>query len=165
MPTFVSDKAKWFAAKETVNLVNNSDKEIKSSYIFGTKKEGVAEPKEPFIYRGPDREALKMLEESGADHLGMDFRKDPEFRQTIRNQGFQDTEEYLKDIGYDEEADAKKFKERASVVSAHEIPKRVKEIKIMGGGRDQTGNVENDTIGGFGDERQRKPEELKVGKK
>ncbi len=164
MPTFVSNKGKWVPAKEEISLQNKGVDPIKSPCIFGTKEEGVAQPGEHFVYRGADREAIKMLNESGEESLGMDFRKDPEFRQIVRNQGFENVEQYLKDIGYDEAADKKKFKEKAEVVKAHEIPERAREIKIMGGGKDTSGNKENDSIGGFGDQRHRSPEELKKGK-
>ena len=161
MPTLISDKGKWYAAKEEVSLVNKKDEPIKSKYIFGTKIEGVAGPGENFIYRGPDREAIKLLNEAGAEHLGGDFRKDPEFRQAVRNQGFNDVDAYLKDMGYDEEADTKKFKDNAELIQAHEVPKVANELRIMGGGQDRSGNKDNDVIGGFGDERERKPAELK----
>lgn len=161
MPTFISLKGKQYPAKEEVSLTNESDKDIVSKYVFGTKKEGVAVPGEHFIYRGPDREAIKMLNEAGAEYLGGDFRKDPEFLQSVRNQNFNNTDEYLKHIDYDEEADEKKFKEKVELVKAHDMPRVAKELRIMGGGQDRSGNKDNDMIGGFGDERERKPAELK----
>lgn len=165
MPTLISDKGKWYAAKEEVNLINEGDTVIKSKYIFGTETPGEVAPGKAFVYRGPDREAIKLLNEAGAEHLGMDFRKDPEFRQAVRNQGFQDVDSYLKDMGYDDEADTKKFQEKAELIHAHEVPKVAEELRIMGGGQDRSGNKENDTIGGFGDERERKPAELKASNK
>lgn len=150
-----------YPAKEVVNLVNKSNKTIKSDCIFGTEKEGVAKPGEPFIYKGPDREALKMLNESGGEFLGMDFKRDPEFRQASRTQGFESIDEFLEYLGYDEKQADKEFEKKASIVSSGEIPKRVKEIKAMGGGRDTSGNSKNDVIGGFGDQQVRPAKEVK----
>ena len=160
MPTFISQRGKWSPAKEELTLTNVGDDPIKSKYVFGTKKEGVAMPGEGFVYRGPDREAVKMLKEAGEETLGQDFKNDPEFRQIVRNQGFQTVEEYLEYLGYDEEADEKDFQKKAVQIKAHEMPKIVKEMKVMGGGQDRSGNKENDLIGGFGEERHRKPSEL-----
>ena len=152
MATFISNKGKWIPAKEEVGLINKSDKIIEYN---GQK----IEPGKPFIYKGADREALKALELAGVDHLGTDFRQDPEFLQSIRNQGFNTVDDYLKHMGYDEEADEKKFKEQAEVVKAHDIPAKVAEINILGGGRDTSGNKDNNAMGGFGDEKLRKPKE------
>ena len=146
MPSFISDGGLWSPAKETIGLINKSDKVIK----YQGKE---INPGEPFIYVGPDREALKMLHEAGAATLGTDFRHDPEFLQAVRNQQFDDIEQYLKHIGYDEEAEKKKFKERTATVKAHEVPTKVEQIKAMGGGKDFSGNKDNDVGGGFGDEK------------
>ena len=164
MPSFISNRGKVVPAKEEIGLTNIGDKPIQSKYVFGTKKDGVALPGENFIYRGPDRAAVQMLHEQGEEALGQDFRTDPEFRQIVRNQGFQSVDEYLESIGYDEEAEKKKFEEKSSTIKAHELPKMVAEIKTMGGAQDATGSGEHDSIGGFGEQRIRKPEELKKGK-
>jgi hypothetical protein len=148
MPTFISNKGLWNPAKETIGLINKSEKVI----IYEGKD---IQPGEPFIYKGPDREALKMLHEAGASSLGTDFRHDPEFLQAVRNQQFDSVDEYLKHIGYDEEAETKKFKERSATVKAHEVPNKVAEIKSMGGGKDFSGNKDNDVVGGFGDEKRK----------
>ena len=153
MPNFVSDKGKWVPAKEKIGLTNKSNKDI-------TYKGKVIKPGDPFIYDGPCREALKMLNETHEAHLGSDFRHDPEFMQAVRNMGFQNVAEYLLAIGYDEEADTKKAKEKMATIKAHEIPERVNEISIMGGGKDMAGGG-LDTIGGFGTERLRSPKEVK----
>ena len=148
MPTFVSNKGLWSPAKEEVGLINKSDKIIEYD---GQK----IKPGQPFIYKGPDREALKMLHLAGAATLGTDFRHDPEFRQAVRNQGFSSIEDYLKHIGYDEEADTKKFKEKSATVKAHEVPDRVKAIEVMGGGKDFSGDKSQDIVGGFGNEKRK----------
>jgi len=144
MATFISKNGKWFPAKEKIGLTNLSTKVIKY------KGEDI-KPGEPFVYSGPDREALKMLHVTGEESLGRDFRNDPEFRQACRNQGFENVEAYLKHLGYDEEKEEKEFKKKAATVKSHEIPSKVEEIKILAGGQDRSGN-KNDHIGGFGDE-------------
>ena len=146
MPSFISDGGLWSPAKETIGLINKSVKVIK----YDGKD---IQPGEPFVYVGPDREALKMLNDAGAATLGTDFRHDPEFLQAVRNQQFDDVETYLKHIGYDEEAEKKKFNKRSATVKAHEIPNKVEKIKTMGGGKDFSGNKDNDIVGGFGDEK------------
>ena len=146
MPSFVSNKGLWSPAKEVIGLINKSTEVIK----YDGKD---IQPGQPFVYSGPDREALKMLNDAGAATLGTDFLHDPEFRQAVRNQGFENIEDYLKHIGYDEEADTKKFKERTATVKAHEVPSRVAKINTMGGGKDFSGNKDNDIVGGFGDEK------------
>ena len=153
-PTFISNKGKWVPAKEEIGLVNKSDKVIEYN---GEK----IQPGQPFIYKGADREALKVLHNAKVEYLGTDFRQDPEFLQAVRNQGFNTVDDFLKNMGYDEEADTKKFEERAAVVKAHDIPKKVNEINVLGGGRDMSGNKDNDAVGGFGDEKLRKPTEVK----
>lgn len=144
MPTFISKGGKWFPAKETVGLVNKSTKIIKYN---GQD----IQPGEPFVYKGADREALKMLHEQGVETLGSDFKNDPEFRQAVRNQGFENVEQYLKHIGYDEDGENARFTKTAEEVKSHDIPKKVKEIKTLAGGKDFSGNKDNDVIGGFGD--------------
>ena len=146
MPSFVSNKGLWSPAKEEIGLINKSEKVID----YDGKK---IQPGQPFIYNGPDREALKMLEDSGAATLGTDFRHDPEFRQAVRNQGFENIDAYLKHIDYDEAVDEKKFKEKTATVKAHEIPARVAKINVMGGGKDFSGDKANDVVGGFGSEK------------
>lgn len=158
MPSFVSNKGKWYPAKEKIGLTNKSDDVL--SYDGEDIKPG-----EPFVYNGPDREAVKMLEEAGEEHLGTDFRDCPEFQDFVNAKYQGDEGKYLRRIGYNEEEDDKKFEETYVKVKSHELPKRVNEIKVMAGGRDLSGASQNDVIGGFGDERLRKPSEIKVERK
>ena len=158
MANWVSLRGKWFPCKEKVALKNLSDKP------FEYKGE-VLQPGDPFIYQGPDREAIKQLALEGLENLGTDFRRDPEFLQAVRTMGFtageQGVGDYLTFIGYDEEADEKKFNETASIVSKHDLPARNREILTLGGGRDMTGNKNADVIGGFGEEKVRPADELR----
>ena len=143
-PSYISHKGVWHPAKERVALRNLSDKprEINGEII---------QPGEEYIYKGADRMALFELFEQGVETFGQDFRTNPEFLQSIRNQGFNSVDEYLKAIGYDEEADEKAFKEKAEVVTKHDLPKKVKLINSLGGGADTTG-TSSDRYGGFGPE-------------
>jgi len=154
MPNFISNKGEWYPAKQKVGLVNNTGKAFKY-------RNKTIQPGEPFIYEGADMGALKMLHEAGQQTLGQDFRHDPEFMQAVRNQGFNSVDEYLKHIDYDEQADEDKFKEQAEVVLKGEMPERVKEVITIGGGKDFSGNKDNDLIGGFGDEKLRPLSEVK----
>lgn len=153
MPTYISDRGKWIPAKEKIGLTNKSDEIIEHN---GEK----IKPGEPFVYDGPDREAVKELALQQVEHLGTDFRSDPEFLQAVRNQNFNSVEDYLRHIGYNELNDQKRVKDKKVSVKAHEIAEKVKELKIMGGGKDYAGNKDNDVIGGFGDEKLRKPSEV-----
>jgi hypothetical protein len=160
MPTFVSNKGVWYPAKEKIGLTNVSEEDI----VYKGKR---IKPGEPFVYAGPDREAVKRIkEENGEDGetLGTDFRTDPDFIQATRTMGFNTVEEYLKMMGYDEEADNKKFKEKASSVKAHEPPVPVDETYIPGGGRNTAGDKSQDLTGGFGDQRVRPADEVRRSK-
>ncbi len=158
MPNCISNKGVWHPAKEKIGLKNLGGTVIEHN---GEK----IQPGDPFVYEGPDRAALQMFFEQGVETMGTDFRRDPEFLQSVRNMGFQSGEDgvkaYLDFIGYNEKADEEKFKEQASVVNKHEMPKKHAEILAMGGGKDTSGSGENDQIGGFGDQKVRRPEEIK----
>jgi hypothetical protein len=163
MAKFISKGGKCYPAKEKVSLTYNGDKtvykkDLPEYFVFDGDK---LEPGDPFIYQGPCRDALKMLEEAGEDHLGMDFRDCSEFQDFINQKHQGNTAQYLKRKGYNKEKEDADFEKRAVIVNKHELPQRVKEIKAMGGGQDRTGNKENDVIGGFGSQRHRTPAELK----
>jgi len=162
MANFITDeKGRWHPAKEKIGLINKSDQDM--SY-----KGEVIKPGDPFIYDGPDREAVRMIKEQGgvgAETLGEDFTTRPEFIQTTRNMGFNSVDEYLKFCGYDEAKFKENFQEKASSVKSHEEPVPLEETLIMGGGQDKSGNRDNDLIGGYGEPRLRKPSEVKKSKK
>ena len=162
MAHFITDpKGKWHPAKEKIGLTNKSDKDM-------VYKGEVIPPGGPFVYDGPDREAVRMIKENGgvdAETLGDDFTTSPDFIQVTRNMGFNSVEEYLQFHGYDYDKMLKDFEEKASSVKSHEEPKPLEETLIMGGGQDRSGNRDNDLIGGFGDERARSSKELKKTKK
>lgn len=168
MARFVSFRGKMYPANESVSLIyagkNKIAKEDLPDTVTIPENQKFLEPGQSFLYNGPDREALKMLHEQGVEYLGQDFMEDPEFMQISRNRGFNTVKEYLKAIGYDEAKDEAEFKKRASIVSMHELPQRVAEINVLGGGKDMSGN-KADIIGGFGEERLRPAKELATTKK
>lgn len=144
MPKFISKEGVWYPQKERVALKNLS----KKIRIVDGKE---VKPGEDYIYEGPDRAALFELFKLKVDTLGQDFRKDTEFLQAVRNMGFKDTEDYLKFIGYDHERVEKEFKEKAVVVTKHELPEKVAAIETLGGGVDTAGEAKP-RYGGFGDQ-------------
>jgi len=169
MPTFISKKGVWYAAKEKVGgLIYKGKKSIPKSelppsiLIAGE----VLNPGDPIIYDGVDREALKLLGREGYDMngdmvIGTDFRHDVEFLQSVRNMGFQNADEYLKHLGYDEQKDEEDFKQKAERIKSHEVAQKVSEIKIIAGGKNMAG--EGDFIGGFGEEKLRPAKEVASG--
>jgi len=142
MPRFISKDGEWTPAKEKVALVNRSDK----TRTVGKVK---VKPGEPYIYEGPDRAALFKLYEEGVDKLGTHFKSDPDFINRVRQLGFT-MEDYLKFVGYDEQKVEEDFKKNASVVTKHELPKKVKEVHTLGGGVDTSG-LNPARYGGFGE--------------
>lgn len=170
MPTFVSDKGMWYAAKEKVGgLVYAGTKSIKkedlpkSIIIVGD----VLNPGDPFMYDGADREALKMLQRDGSDFkgeriMGQDFRHNLDFLQSTRTMGFQNVDEFLNFIGYSETEDENKFKERAERTKSHTLDKSVNAINVLAGGKDMANpGGDSEIIGGFGEERMRPAKEAK----
>ena len=159
MAKFVSVMGKWYPAKEQATMKNTFGKTIESDLIVGPTGSHVVKEDELFIYTGPNREAVKMLKELGEDSLGNDFRKDPQFLQSVRNMGFNSVSEYLKNIGFNEK---ETFEEQMSLIDIISSGDKVKQKEIieLAGGRDFTGNKMNDVIGGFGTEKLRSPAEI-----
>lgn len=153
MPEFISKLGEWHPAKEKIGLTNQGEKTIK----YDGKN---VKPGDPFVYDGPDREAVKVLNQEGHKNragelvLGQDFRNDPDFLDAIAKRNFPRGEEgvkqYLEFIGFSEEEASKNFNKRMGTVQAHEVPKKVKAINELGGGRDYSGQG-NNVYGGFGD--------------
>lgn len=121
--------------KEKVSLMNHSDKPIEYPKGTGT----MIQPGEPFIYEGPDRQAMFELFQAKQDTFGIDFRKDPDLINRVRQLGYKSVDQYAKEAGYDEEAVKANFEKVSSKVNMHELPTRVAEIEVMGGGTDTSG--------------------------
>ena len=139
MPSYVSNKGLWHPSKERVALKNYSDKAIQNPSSDEKLKDEVIQPGEDYIYSGPDRAALYELWKEKAETLGTDFRTNPDFLQAVRNMGYSSYKKYLKDIGFDEKKVDEKFKQTAEKITKHELPKRVKALDTLAGGRDFSG--------------------------
>ena len=148
MPTYHSKMGVWYPAKERVALKNNSKQVIKNPSTDTNLKDEEIKPGEDFIYSGPDRAALYEMWKDKTEHLGTDFRQDPEFLQACRNMGYSTYKKYLKDIGFDEKKMEEDFDKKAETVNLHELPKRVEAINMLAGGRDTAGGG-NDMRGDF----------------
>lgn len=170
MPTWVSDgDARWHPAKERTSLKNLSDKtiEVEQTASDGKKFKQFIEPGADYIYEGPDRAAMfQWWEENGKPDaeqmkalggnvtMGEDFRTNSEFMEQyskFRNMlGFKDVKEYLEYLGYDPIKKQKEFEKKATVVTKHDLPRRIQGIQVLGGG-DNKANPGKDIIyGGFG---------------
>lgn len=160
MPQFISIGGEWSPRVEQFSMVNTFGKTIESDLIVGPDGSHKVKEGEMFIYTGPDREAVKMLKEENLDFFGRNFKSDPEFIQATRNLGFNNPEDYLKNIGYNEEEEIAKQKKEAKIISKGGIKKTSEEVAYLAGGKDTSGN-KNDFIGGFGEQRLRKPSEAK----
>jgi hypothetical protein len=121
--------------KEKCSLVNHSDKPMEYPKGSGV----MIQPGEPFIYEGPDRQSMFELFKAKQETFGMDFHKDPELINRVRQLGYKSVNQYAKDVGYDAEEVQKKFDELSSKVNMHELPARVEEVEVMSGGSDTSG--------------------------
>ena len=140
MPSYISKGGKWFPVKERVALKNNSDKAIKNPSTDEKLKDEEIKPGEDYIYSGPGRAALFELWKAKVESFGEDFRTNPEFLQAVRNMGYTGYKKYLKDIGFDEKKMQEDFDKKAEEVNKHELPKKVKALDTLAGGRDFSGS-------------------------
>lgn len=131
MPTYVSNGGKWTPAQEK-NVV-------------------VKDPKtgENTLYSGPCREAVKELAMAGVEHLGNDYKDDPEFLEMIRARKYESVEEYLRVKGITKEKEAAEFKKRNEETVAHKATPKKRNIITRGGGTDLSGQG-NDVHGKIG---------------
>lgn len=148
MPAFISKDGVWHPQKEKVALVNRGE-----TFTDPVTKL-VVNKGDPYIYDGPCRAALyelwKIDKTGKTTTLGQDFRRAPDFIETWRKLGFKDDLEYLTYIGYDQKEAEQNFKDKASQITKHELPKRIEALQVAGGGIDTAGGGQ-DRFGGFGD--------------
>lgn len=150
MANFVSILGKVVPAKERVILINQSNKTIKNpSAPYSKYADEEVQPGQQFIYEGPDRQACYELWLAGVEHFGQDFRKSPEFLQMLRSLEFKNEKDYFKFIGVDIDKEKEKAEVTASIVTMHELPKKVEAIRTLGGGKDFSGGGQ-DRMGDFG---------------
>lgn len=173
MSSWISDeKGLWHPAKERVGLKNLSGKDIviEQTDMDGKKFKIKVPPMGDYTYEGPDRAAMyQWWEENGKPTyeqimempqgtitMGSEFKQNDEFLKQFRlareAHGYQNMDEYLKDIGYDEKKSHEKFVKKASVVQLHSLPDRVPEIKKVGGGDDRANPGKNQRLGGWGEQ-------------
>jgi len=149
-PQYISKDGQWHPKMERVALKNNSDKTIKNPSKEGSKYAGEnIAPGEDYIYEGPDRASLFELFKEKVEKFGQDFHHDIELISRVKQLGYKDVDEYAEVMGYDKEKVEAEFKKNASVISKHELPKKVKAIKELGGGKDTAGDAH--MYGGYGD--------------
>lgn len=151
MPTFVSKDGVFHPAKERVALRNNSNETIKNPSAEYSKYCGEeVKPGEQYIYEGPDRAALFELYLQKQETMGFPFWDDPELVSRVRQLGYKDVKQYAKAMGWNKEKVEEEFVKKASVVTKHELPEKVKAIERLGGGMDTSGQGKN-RYGGFGE--------------
>ena len=158
---FRSVGGEWRPRQEQFSMINNFGRVLESDMIVGPDGSHKVKEGDLFIYTGPDREAVKMLKEENLEYFGRNFKSDPEFLQAVRNMGFSSPEDYLKNIGFDEEAVIKEQKKNSIKIEKGKIKEKAEEVAYLAGGKDTTGNKENNFIGGFGAEKLRKADEIK----
>ncbi len=123
---------------------------ISNNGIWGPAKERAFDPKSGEIYDGPDREAVKYIEEEGGV-VGQDAAQDPQVLQASRNMGFNSVKEYLDHFKpSDKQVAEKKAADSKIVTHAKPIPKE----GVTGG-----------TKGGFYDPEKEQPESVMAKKK
>ena len=152
MSRWITDeKGLWHPGKEKVSLTNNSDKPIINPSATWSNYYGqVVQPKEPYIYEGPDRAAMFDLFDAKVEHLGHNFFTDVDLIQRARQMGYKDVQEYATIMGYDEKKAKERFAKHGAAVTMHELPKKVAATRILGGGTDFSGQGQ-DVRGDFGD--------------
>lgn len=158
MPSYISKEGEWSPKKEIVALTNNGP-DFTDPVTKRLIKHG-----QPYIYEGPCRAALFELWESAGKptnidskekakelKMGSNFRKSPEFLQMLRDLNFKSAEEYLAWVGYDATKAEEDFKGKASIVTTHDLPTRVAEVKRIGGGDNKANPGRDVKYGGFGE--------------
>lgn len=163
MSSWVTDeKGKWHPAKERTSLKNLSGSPIRIKNKDITGKEFVQEipPGGDYIYEGPCRAALFELWEAHGKPteeqmkanpemmtIGEGYRTNAEFLESYAKArqafGFNNINEYLSYIGYDEAKVKEDFNKKASMVTGHELPRRVEQVKKLGGGDDKANPGKN----------------------
>ncbi len=149
MSNWISKEGLWFAKKERVVLKNESDKPITNPSTEGKYMGETVQPGEEFVYEGPDRRSMYELFLAGEENFGINFRKSPEFLEIVRKFNFKSEKDYLKFVGYDSVKELEKFEKNIATVAKHDLPKKVKALRELGGGKDFSGQG-NDRYGDFG---------------
>ena len=154
MPRFISDEGVWVVAKERVSLKNETGAVAVNPSVEGSKyhKEQI-QPGEDFIYEGPDRAALKMLQEldlAEQGYMGQHYSESPELFELARTKGYDNVEDYVKKLGYKTDKAKELVKKYKDTYYSHSGPAKVTGTKFKGGGTNTAGTG-NDIEGDFGD--------------
>jgi hypothetical protein len=144
MPSYTSKLGEWKPGRERVVLPHA--------------------PRGKEVYEGPDRAALWEMQKAGlidekgnkVGEMGVNYKMDPELIIRAKNAGFPNVDEYLKVFGFDEQKALADFEKKHGKEIDHNAKQVREAIRDLGGGKDTTGNSENDYPGGFGT-----PKELK----
>lgn len=138
MPNYNSKLGNWVPAKERVVRVNA--------------------PRGKEVYEGPDRAALWEMQKAGLidekgnkiGEMGTFYKTDPELIIRAKNAGFPNVEEYLAIFGYDEKKALEQFEKVNGKEIEHDAKLVKAAIKELAGGKDESGNSENNRYGDFG---------------
>lgn len=124
---------------------------ISKEGVWEPARERVVDPNAPAgqeIYEGPDREAVKIIQENGG-MLGQHYSLDPEMVMRARQLGFETVDDYLKMYNYNKERAIKAYEEAKSKLVTHGNPARKAPVVVESGGQDTSGQG-NSVKGGFG---------------
>lgn len=128
MPTWISKDGVQKPALEKVMLTN--------------PKTG-----EPYLYEGPDRAAIKYLQDNNVTELGIDFRKDPEIINRARQFNMTVDEWCQIHLNPDEKRKAD-FAQKEKEINFHAPPAKKKATEFRGGGIN-IANPKASKLGGF----------------
>lgn len=110
-------------------------------------------PKGQEIYKGPDREAVKILKEEGVDHLGTAL-PDADMLRLARSLGYDSIDKYLAEMvpGAKERSEAA-YKKAKGIVEDHKDVPRIKGTDFEGGGKNTAPGADpkSHRKGGFGE--------------
>lgn len=135
MPNFISKDGVQTPARERVAY---------------TDKDGL-----PQIYEGPDRGALRYMEEQGLDPkkdtLGIHFTEDSQIIERAHDKNMT-VERFTKQDIYTKEVREKGFKEAEKKIVTHALPKRSENKNKYKSGGDNTAGNSGHLKGGFGED-------------
>lgn len=132
MPSWVSKEGVWEPAHE---------------YVVNPKAEKGKE-----IYDGPDREAVKVMEEEGGN-LGQHYTLDMELISRVKQLGFDSIEDYLKMKQVDPKKLQAAYEKNKEKIVDHAAPSKVRAVQPQSGGDNTApGSSIPSRKGGFGDQ-------------
>ena len=91
------------------------------------------------IYKGPDREAVKMIKENGGQ-IGQSYTTNPEMAILVRNLGFKSIKDYLYAMNVDESQMQAQYEKLKAKVQRHDPQRKKAPVNPPSGGDDTSGN-------------------------